>query len=253
LSANSRPTMRAALAAAAYILTGEASGANELHLPWHRLRHDDMRMLRLGLAERYAPTTVNRILAAVRGVLRACQTLGYISVEQCMKASNIPPVPSYRIPGEQDEDVPAIYAILEVCNTDPRPTGRRDAALLALLYGAGLRSSEIVNLDLGDYSPAARTLTIRQGNATVNYQLSVSSGIAGVLHRWLLIRGLESGPFFVPISKSGRLQPRQLTTRAIAWILRRRSRAADVLPFSPRELRRSHLLSLNPVFIKWTS
>jgi integrase/recombinase XerD len=239
LSANSRPTMQTALALAAYVLTGDASRADQL--PWHRLRYDDTRMLRFRLAICYAPATVNRVLSAVRSVLRECRTLGYMSADQQIRVSSIPPVPnSWRLEGS-DISVSDVFTILHACEKDPRPAGRRDAALLALLYGVGLRSSEIVSLDLDDYSPTTRSLTLRQGNGNVICQQSVSRRIAEMLHYWLLTRGQESGPFVMPISKSGRPQPRRLTTRAIAWILQRRAIAAGMTPFSPGDLRRNGL------------
>jgi integrase len=211
LSANSRPTMQTALAAAAYELTGDASCADQL--PWHHLRFEDVQCLRMLLAPCYAPATTNRVLAAVRGVLRACQVLGYISAEQQMRLNSIPPV--LKSGGfNADVDITIreaeVKTLLHACHQDPRPAGRRDAALLALLYGVGLHSSEAVNLDLADYSPRARSLTIRQGNEKVKRQAVVSTGIAKVLHHWLLTRGEEPGPFFVPISKSGRPQSRRL-------------------------------------------
>jgi integrase len=246
LSANSHPTMRAALATATYFLTGDASRIDQL--PWHRLRKGEMRFLRERLAKNYAPATVNRILAAVRGVLRACQALGYMSAEQQIRVSAIPPVPNSGL--LEDRGI-HVLTLLTACKKDPRPAGPRDAALLALLYGVGLRSSEIISLDLDDYAPAARSLTLRQGEGDVNRQQSVSSEIAKVLHCWLLSRGQESGPFFMPISRSGRPQPRRLTTRAIAWILQQRAIATNVTPFSPRDLRRESLLKGGVSRLRW--
>jgi integrase/recombinase XerD len=256
LSAESRLTMRTALAVAAYNLTGDASGMNEL--PWHRLWPDDMQKLRSWLPEGYAPTTVNRILAAVRGVLRICQALGYLSAEQQMRVSSVPPVPDRRLSKDKRVDVGDISGVLTQCHKDPRLAGRRDTALLALLYGVGLRASEIVALDLDDYSPTAHKLTLRQGKVIMNRQLRVSSQVARVLHHWLLVRGQEPGPFFVPISKNGRPQLRRLTTRAITWIFTQRAIAANVPPFSPRDVRRTNTLpdnralsNMDPNYFTW--
>jgi integrase len=234
--------MQAALTAAAYNLTGETSRRDGL--PWHRLRHDEMRLLRRELAERYAPATVNRILSGLRGVLRACYELRYMSLEEPMSASNILPVPKYWPSGEQGI---WIDALVEGCITDSRPAGQRDQALLALLSGAGLRTSEVVNLDRGDYSLAIRRLTIRQSKGNTTSQLSVSRKIAGILDRWLLIRGREQGPFFVPIRKSGRPQSRRLTTRAITWIVQQRAIESNVPLVSLRDIRRHHPLSMSRV------
>jgi integrase len=211
-----------------------------------------MRYVRVHLAEHYAPATVNRILSAVRGVLRECQTSGYMSAEQRMSVSDIPPIPNSQLLKGLSINRSHISTFLEECNKDARPAGRRDAALLALLFGAGLRSSEVVGLDLDDYSRPTQTVRIRRGKGAMNRRLSVTAGVAGLLHRWLLIRGQEPGPFLVPISKIGRLQPRQLTSKAIIWILGRRALAANMPLFSPRDLRRTYLLDLTGISaVRW--
>ena len=47
-----------------------------------------------------------------------------------------------------------------LCIRDKSPAGARDAALIALLYGAGLRRSEAVSLDLSDYNRETGELEI---------------------------------------------------------------------------------------------
>ena len=67
LAPSSRATMRTALENLA-----ELAGAprDALAYPWHRLRPEHTSALRAALAERFAPATANRHLAALRGVLR---------------------------------------------------------------------------------------------------------------------------------------------------------------------------------------
>jgi site-specific recombinase XerD len=45
-----------------------------------------------------------------------------------------------------------ISALMGACGRDSSPAGIRDAALIAVLYGAGLRRSESVGLDISDYN-----------------------------------------------------------------------------------------------------
>ena len=53
--------------------------------------------------------------------------------------------------------------LFQVCAADQSPAGRRDAAMLAVLYGTGPRRSELVNLDLADYAPSMDAITVRAG------------------------------------------------------------------------------------------
>lgn len=53
-----------------------------------------------------------------------------------------------------------IHELMEVCAADPRPQGLRDAAVIALLYGTGMRKSESVDLDLSQVDFNERSLTV---------------------------------------------------------------------------------------------
>jgi hypothetical protein len=91
LSVSSRRPQAVALAAIAAILTGGRCAA--LQLPWHRLRFLHTNAVRATLAERYAPATANRYLAALRGVLKACWQLDLIDQQTLAKTLNFKPIP----------------------------------------------------------------------------------------------------------------------------------------------------------------
>ncbi len=74
LSAGSRRTMLGALNTIAAMAGGERVDAQSF--PWHQLRHEHTTAIRSALAERYSPSTANKMLAAMRGVLKACWRLG---------------------------------------------------------------------------------------------------------------------------------------------------------------------------------
>jgi site-specific recombinase XerD len=122
--------------------------------------------------------------------------------------------------------------------------GRRDAALIAMLYAAGLRRSEVTGLDLCDFDSTTGALIIRAGKGNKDRQLFTGSGAAQAVREWLAIRGHTSGPLFVPINKSGRLIQRRLSDKAIVHILKERATEAAIKAFSPHDLRRSFISGL---------
>jgi hypothetical protein len=82
LSPGSRGTMQGALKS---IAATASSGATEVTFPW-RLDVAHTSAIRAQLAERYAPSMANRMLAGLRGVLTAAGRLGLMTADQMTRA-----------------------------------------------------------------------------------------------------------------------------------------------------------------------
>jgi site-specific recombinase XerD len=126
-----------------------------------------------------------------------------------------------------------LAALLNSCA--PRPLGVRDAAIMSLLYGCGLRRAELVALNIEDYIKEESELIVRGKG---NKQRVVPVGNAApALADWLAIRGEESGPLFWGLGNRNR--GRRLTDQAIYNMLRKRARLAGVSRLSPHDFRRT--------------
>src|SRR6516164_5468992 len=139
-SPGSRRTMRGALDVVAGVLTSGRRTAETL--PWHQLRYQHTTAVRTALMERYAPGTANKMLAALRGVLKAAWRLGLLTAEDHQRTGDIPSIRGTVLPRGRALSRGELRALFRTCAQDPAAAGRRDAALLALLYGGGLRRSE---------------------------------------------------------------------------------------------------------------
>src|SRR4051812_34697729 len=96
LGAGSRRTMKAALNTIASIAShGELDAST---FPWGQLRFQESQRVRAELADRYAHTTANKILAALRGVLREAWRLDQIPIEDYHRAVDLQPVRGQRLP-----------------------------------------------------------------------------------------------------------------------------------------------------------
>jgi len=71
-----------------------------------------------------------------------------------------------------------LHEALEACCQDTSPAGARDAALIALLYGAGLRRSEVVALDVADLNGESGEITLRGAKGRKD-RISYASNGAG--------------------------------------------------------------------------
>ncbi len=208
--------------------------------PWHELRHQHTAAIRSGLAERYAPSTANKMLAALRGVLRACWRLGLIDGETHQRTADVSAVSGNRLAQGRCLTAGEMRALFEICDRDPTPAGGRDAALLAVLYGAGLRRSEVVGLDLAAYDRETGTLRIRSAKGNRDRITYLTGGAQHALEDWLGVRGGSDGPLFVPVRKGGNIHLcHRMTSQAVYGLLQKRGEQAGVARFSPHDLRRT--------------
>jgi site-specific recombinase XerD len=234
--------MSEALNTIARMLTG---GRADLEtMPWAALRYQHTAAIRAALMEKYKPSTANKMLAALRGVLREAWRLGYMSAEEFHRAVDIPTIKSQTLPRGRALASGEISALMGACSRDVSPAGIRDAALIAVLYGAGLRRSESVGLDLADYNIETGELVIRGAKGRKDRLGYATNGSANALKDWLAVRGNDPGPLFCNINKGGRITIHRMTDQAVLHILRKRANEAGVASFSPHDLRRSFISDL---------
>jgi site-specific recombinase XerD len=136
-----------------------------------------------------------------------------------------------------------LKALFAACAEDSGPSGARDAALLALAYGCGLRRAEIAALDLSDYDPAQGTLRVR-GKGNKQREVPATNGAADAINAWIQERGAEPGPLLLPITRGRRIVPHRLTAQTVYAVARKRAAEAGISAFSPHDLRRSFVSDL---------
>lgn len=235
LGVGSRRTMRQALDTIAGFLSSGADDA--LTLPWAELRSQHTDAIRAALADRYRPATANKMLSALRGVLKAAWRLGQMDAETYRRAIDLPPIKGTTLPAGRSVTSGEIAALLQVCAGEQTAKGARDAALIGILY-SGLRRAEVVGLDLAAWDAAGGTLRVL-GKGKKERSVPVVNGARLALADWLLIRGDEPGPLFLPVRKGGMIMRRRLTTQAIYHILVTRAEQAGIEALSPHDFRRT--------------
>jgi integrase len=229
--------MREALNKLADWASGGRCGPHEL--PWHLLRIEHTAALRNRLSSTVAPATANKHLAALRGVLKQCWRQGLITAEAHQRAIDLPPVRGESPRRAARLCLEDLRRLAEVCVSDPSPAGARDEALLALLYGAHLRRSEAVALELSDYDVVSGQLVVSDRSRSRTRRFAANPDARHALERWIQIRGPEPGPLFNPVNKGGRIEPRRLSQQAIYIACQKRAAEAGLPPTSPEDLRRA--------------
>ncbi len=241
LAPKSRRTMRHALNTIAQLLTNGACDA--MTLDWSKLRYQHTAAIRAAFMDKYAPTTANRMLAALRRVLKEARRLKQIDPEDYDSAVDIKgiqhtPLLHGRALSEQE-----VVALIEACLNDPNLTGLRDVAMISILM-AGLRRSEVVALDFSDFDPQTGGLKVRRGKGLRDRMAYLPTGALAALSDWLAIRGDEPGPLLYPVDKAGQIARRRLTDQAVMFVLQKRGLQGNVEPFSPHDFRRTFISDL---------
>ena len=189
-------------------------------------------------AKAYSPSSVARMLVAVKALYRFLVREGELSanptshVGSPKKARSIPKA----IPLDDVE---------RLLGTPPQDLlGRRDSAILELLYGAGMRISELTDLDVDDLDLDERSVLVRSGKGGKGRRVPIGRAATAALEAYLhqtrpeLLRrsagGSARGALFLN-ARGGRL------TRQGCWkILKGHASAAKLgEKVSPHTLRHS--------------
>jgi site-specific recombinase XerD len=245
-SSNSRATMRDALRLVLRVATGTDAAPEAF--PWASLTFAHVAAIRAGLLESessYSPATVNKAMAAVRGVARAAWRLGLIDSDTFARISDVKGVRNDRLPPGRALEVAELRRLREAC--DGSPVGVRDAAILAVLFDGGLRRSELASIDVDDWNPETGELKIRHGKGDKGRIVFLRNGAQSALAAWIAVRplfdGVEGAPLFWS-SRNGHLLPKRLGSPAIASLLGRIAARAKVAKFAPHDCRRTAISRL---------
>jgi integrase/recombinase XerD len=215
-------------------LLGSSTAAEAF--PWSRLDYATTIQLRQALVSRYAPATANLALSALRGVLREAWRLGQISFEDFKRAGDLACVRGDCSSPRKHVDTGKIEKLLAVTRSDLTLRGRRDFAILSVLFEAGLRRAELAHLDLS-HIDGGRLMVFGKGRKW--RMATLGQDAIAALETWLLVRGRAPGALFLPIHRSGSARPRRLSTEAVARIVARRAHEAGVGELRPHDLRRA--------------
>jgi len=245
LAPGSRPAQWLAIKRIVEIVTdGEVAVES---FEWAGLNTRDVLRLRRYVVEHLAPATGRRYLAALRGVVEMAWQLKIIDGERLARLTHkraLKPIRGESSPPGRALDRSEVRRLFEHCADDATPAGPRDAAILALLYGGGLRRLEVVNLDVEDVDMKAGEILV-SGKGRRERRVPLPSGAVEALRDWLRVRGNTAGPLVLPLGPDGPADDgRRLSPSAICASLRRRSRRCGVKDFTVHDLRRTYISDL---------
>ena len=244
LSTMTNPVSRQTILSSLHSIARLAGADDAWSFEWAALTVQDVQLLRARLAERYALASANKMIVALRLALRACWQLGRIDADTYMRLSQVKPLRGHRLPAGRMLDVEECTALLRACHADPRPIGRRDAAILALMVGAGLRRGEITSLSVDGFDPDAQTVRVR-GKGNKERIVPLPDYVANAVEAWLIVRGPQGEALFVHCRFVVQWwQELAANGGAVALLLERRRRQAGIDRCTPHDLRRTYISML---------
>ncbi|MSQ82240.1 MAG: tyrosine recombinase [Myxococcales bacterium] len=226
------------------------------HIAAENAQRDDLHDYAESLYDALAPSSVARRLSALRTFYKFLMQLGWA-----------PSSPLEGLKGpRQRKSLPKMLSVDEIIMLLSKPLQGddgdpllqlRDVAILELMYGAGLRVSELVDLDVIHARDGERLLRVR-GKGKKTRIVPYGTKAQAALHIWLparrqlLERGVQSGS--LPAPKRGDAERAlflnwrgsRLSTRSVARMLEKRCLMAGLhKTINPHALRHSfatHLL-----------
>ena len=197
-------------------------------------------------------STRNQRLAAIHSLFRYIQMQTPEHMFQCQQVLGIP----YKKTGKRQvgylsED--ETKTLLAMPDTKTRK-GRRDQALLTLLYDSGARVQELADLRVGDVRlefPAQVKLT---GKGRKTRSVPLMDKTTALLKNYLSEQHLDSpSDFEHPLFYNS--QGKKLTRQGIAYVLKKYADACAIEEISPHKMRHTKAMHLteadvNPIFIR---
>jgi len=209
---------------------------------WWSLEYQRVLWLRRCLVDTYSPSSVNKHLAALRGVLKEAWRLSLMSTEAYMRAIDVRGLKVRKNTTGRALTLSELERLLCSCERDRDPLGARDAGLIAVMGYAGLRRAEAAQLDRGDYDSSTGELVVRHGKGDKARVTYLGSRGREIIDSWLVLRGDAPGPLFFKIRQDRRVRAGERTDpKQIGRFVARRARRAGVRELTPHDLRRTFI------------
>ncbi|MGL5757282.1 tyrosine-type recombinase/integrase [Plesiomonas sp.] len=246
-SDRSRTTVRSLLRGVTAFLSQKSVTNNDvMQFPWQELRKTHLLHLKDYMKQQaLSPAYINLTLAVIRGVLKECWQLQLITHADYANAVSVKGVRGSRQVKPRLLANDELNSLLNVCRRDPSIKGIRDAAIIGLMRGCGLRRSEVVGLTLNNIDFTENSLTLI-GKGNKQRKLFLIPKVRDLIDEWLDYREKSPGYLFKRILKNDEIGKTgaPLSHQAIYFILQQRSAEAGIYAIKPHAMRRKFCTDL---------
>ena len=178
-------------------------------------------------------------MCAFRRVLDEARKLGLMSAADYANAIDLPSIRNNSKLRGRALTILKITALMSVCLQEESKLGVRDAALIAILRGAGLRRGEAVKLNVKDFNAETGRLEIDRAKGGKSRLVYLPEVAITHVENWLDVRSRKLGALLCPMRKGGVIEYRPMSSQAVLKVVQKRAREAGVASFSPHDFRRT--------------
>ena len=189
---------------------------------------------------RYAPSTINLRLAAVRRLAYEASDCGLLSpdlaagIRRVKGAKRLGVRVGNWLSVEQGKQLLAVHSGKQLRDL-------RNHAVLAMLLGCGLRRAELVAVKIEDFELREEHWVLADliGKGRHMRTIPVPSWVKSAVDAWTDTAKLQKGALFRAIGKTGRVQGCGFTAKVIWSIVREAAKDCGIGVIAPHDLRRT--------------
>jgi site-specific recombinase XerD len=187
-----------------------------------------------------AANTINQQLAAVRRLAHEAADAGLLSPELAAGISRVKGVKQLGFRAGNWLSADQSSAVLS-CAFGTSLRAKRDYAMLAMLFGCGLRRSELVGLDMDE-------VQMRQGHWAVVDLIGKGGHIRTVpipvwvkaaLDQWTVAAGVKRGKIFRAVARTGKVWGSGISQNVVWYVVKTCCEKAGLEHIAPHDLRRT--------------
>jgi site-specific recombinase XerD len=191
-------------------------------------------------SRRLAANTINQQLAAVRRLAHEAADAGLLSPDL---AAGISRVKGVKQLGQRSGNWLSLEQSSEVLS---RARGelmreKRDYAMLALLFGCGLRRSELVGLEMSDVQQRQEHWAIVDliGKGGHIRTVPIPEWAKRALDEWTMAAGIRDGRIFRRVSRTGKVWGKAISQNVVWYVVKGCCEKAGLERIAPHDLRRT--------------
>ncbi len=175
---------------------------------------------------RLSGNTIRRRIAAVTSLFSLAADLDVIG----WQIGRLPLPPAVRVRDCTGPSRATVERLFDLCRRRGDAKGKRDEALLALLYFEGLRAAEALSLRVVDLrlESSCKSVAIIGKRGQGRQEIGICQATARALIAWLAERGEKPGRLFVSCPRSRKVQRRTLGYEGLRGIVRTLGQAVEV-------------------------